>query len=235
MLAPSSTQPLMHSQCEYSTSATHPVRSRVCALVLIVIPAMAGAASGQEPAARDTAAAGRLPFRRGQWGAEITLFTGFRMGLLRFSTPTQAWLLDVALAAAAERSSDPNGATRTAGSANAFMRIGRRRYRPLVRRTDDVQARVAAFGAVGGFVSGSWASGSGLSARQTRGAVGVFVEPGATTFVTEYLALNASIEGIVEGEYATTTYVLSTGREKSISRRASIRVGAVRVFGSVFF
>lgn len=196
---------------------------------------MPGATSSQEPAAPDTAAPGALPFRRGQWGAEVGLFSGLRGGLLRFSTPTRAWLLDLSVSGSAE-SSTSDGRTVTSGLASVQLRIGRRAYRPLLRRTGSSDARVAAFGAFGGSVGGYWTASGGLDSRQSRVGVGVFVEPGATAFVTDYLALSAAVEAILEGEYGSSSYTSPTGdEEKAISRRVRVGIGAVRLFGSVFF
>ena len=234
MLASSSTQPPMSRQCEYSSSRTPDVRQRACALLLILGAAVPGAVAAQAPAAPDTAALGRLPFRRGQWGAEVELFSGIRAGLLRFSTPTRAWLIDVSAFAHAENSNDPDGTTRTTGSADAEIRIGRRGYRPLLRRTGSSEARVAAFGGFGGSMGGSWTR--AFSYRQSRVSLGVFVEPGATAFITDYLALSASVQGILVGDYITATYdPRAGGQQKTISRRVRVSVGGVRLFGSVFF
>ena len=236
MLAPSSTQPLMRSQCESSSSRTLPVRPRVCALLLILGAAMPGVTTAQASAAPDTAALGTLPFRRGQWGAEVGLFSGIRGGLLRFSTPTRAWVLDLSGFGSAEKSTHSDGRTITSGSASVQLRIGRRVYRPLLRRAGGRDARVAAFGAFGGSVGGYWTSSGAFDSRQSLVGFGAFVEPGATAFVTDYLALSASAQGVLVGEYDTSSFTAPAGgEEKTISRRVRVGVEAVRLFGSVFF
>jgi hypothetical protein len=134
-----------------------------------------------------------------------------------------------------ERSTHSDGRKLTTGSANVQLRIGRRVYRPLSRRGGSNDARVAAFGSFGGLVGGYWTVGP-FDSRQSSVAVGAFVEPGATVFVTHYLALSAAAQGALQGEYDTSSFTRPTGgEEKTISRGVRVGVQAVRLFGSVFF
>jgi hypothetical protein len=182
-------------------------------------------------------ARGTLPFRKNQWGAEVTLFTGYAVGVLRFTAPNRAWLLDVAVSGHVSSSTDPDGQTRRSAGASARARVGRRGYRALLARTGSSSARAAAFGTVGGSVSGSRAGGnSPWEARFWSAGVGVFAEAGASAFVTDYLALNAAVEASIDGLYASQWYAnVDGGRDKRIERQFRAGAGALRVFGSIFF
>lgn len=208
--------------------------------ILAIGSGVAEGALGQEvsaPAAADTNARSALPFRKGQWGAEVTVFTAGSVGLLRFTAPNRAWLLDVAISGSAGNSTDPDGQSRRTGGVSARARVGRRGYRTLLARTGSNSARAAAFATFGGSLSGSWgATNFPTDGRAGSAGLGVFVEVGGTAFVADYLALNASVGAELEGIYASQSFTgVDGGRDRWIDRRISARAGALRVFGSIFF
>lgn len=202
----------------------------------------AATSSAQTPDTSATATApadarGTLPFRKNQWGAEVTLFTGVDIGVLRFTAPNRAWVLNVAVSGHVSRSTGPDGQTRRSRGASARARVGRRGYRALLARTGSSSARAAAFGTVGGSVSGSRLDGnSPWEARFWSAGLGVFAEAGASAFVTDYLALNAAVEASLDGLYTSQWLPnFDGGRYKRIDREIRAGAGALRVFGSIFF
>jgi hypothetical protein len=87
-----------------------------------------------------------LPFRRGQWGAQVEgNLDVARVGVLRFSSPRRAWVLDGVLSGSAEhgvssifqRASDgtvfEDSSDQRGAGASATIRLGRRAYLPAGR------------------------------------------------------------------------------------------------------
>src|SRR5688572_1617901 len=211
---------------------------RVSVSTLLVMAC--GTLSAQAPSdsvAADTNSRGTLPFRAGQWGAEVRVFSDAGAGLLRFTAPNRAWMLDVAITADAGNVTDPDGTRRDTRTVFARSRVGLRTYRPLIRRTGSTSTRAAAYTAFGGFVDGFWRSDEGfLGSRQGSFGLGAFIEAGGSAFVTDYLALSASGEAAIGGRYDVRTSArLGGGRDKQISREVFASLGSIRLFASVFF
>ena len=199
-----------------------------------------GTLSAQAPSdsvGADTNSRGTLPFRAGQWGAEVRVFSDAGAGVLRFTAPNRAWMLDVAITAEAGHVTDTDGTRRDTRTVFGRSRVGLRTYRPLIRRTGSTSARAAAFTAYGGFVDGFWRSDETFfGSRQGSFGLGAFIEAGGSAFVTDYLVLSASGEAAVGGRYdVRTSGSPSGGRDRQISREVFATLGSVRLFASVFF
>jgi hypothetical protein len=155
------------------------------------------------------------PFRSGQWGAQFAINSSFAsLGLLRFTSPRSAWVLDVRGSGGhAETELTyplPGGGdttiTYSSSQARVAVRVGRRFYR-------GVGGPVASFGGVG--VTGGYdhvasyqpggpgSSGNGWNA-------GAFAELGAAYFVTDQLSVGAT--GSVAFSYGRSTTTGAPGR-----------------------
>ena len=105
-------------------------------------------ASAQDIPAPDT-----IPFHRGQWAAQFAARFGFgSLGVLRFTAPSRAWLLDLQFSGGHEDSEDrgtnPDATIRGYRSnASVSLRLGRRFYTPARGRVVGLYT----MGASGGF------------------------------------------------------------------------------------
>ena len=120
---------------------------------LVVVAGVVGISStavGQStaPVRRDSAAT--LPFRGGQWGMDFAVSGGstYRLGAVRFTSPTRAWVLDGRINGHLERWEQwPGDSSLFPGKADAFsLLVGRRAYRPIGTRA----MRTMSFGIGGG-------------------------------------------------------------------------------------
>lgn len=180
------------------------------------------------------------PFRAGQWGGEIALFSGLgSLGLLRFTTPTNAWLVDGAFGGGVASTSSSDSRTRTGGNLYARVRGGPRRYRRLgdAAQTPAEPARALGFAGFGAIVSASWSGSSAPGSPRFHAAgLGAFVEAGGTAMVTTYLGLGLVVEASVLGEYRSLSIEGDDGPETvSIERRLNGSAGTTRFFAAVFF
>lgn len=145
---------------------------------LLACPALL---AGQEPAAET--------FHRGQWGADVFISGGFGgAGVLKFTSPSRAWVIDGFGFVRSDKTSPPQGFTgSTTRYANFTARFGRRRYKPMASRV---------LGTLTVGVSASYAntrtdnSGTALSLRSLGG--GLFGELGGQWMVTPHLSLGAT-------------------------------------------
>ena len=211
---------------------------RLVTMPLIVLAG--GTLSAQTPAdsaVADTSSRGTLPFRAGQWGAEVRLFSDAGAGLLRFTAPNRAWVLDLSINAETGNVTDSDGTKRDTRFVFGRSRVGLRTYRSLVRRTGSTSARAAGFTAFGGSVDWFWRSDeSFLGSRQGSVGLGAFMDAGGSAFVTDYLTLSASFEAVIGGRYdVRTSPSPGGGRDKQVSRELFASLGSVRLFASVFF
>lgn len=95
-------------------------------------------------AAPDSAAARPTPFRAGQWGMEVSINQViYGVGVLRFTSPARAWLLDATARghwrrAISDVPEDTSGVSRDSWDDNwessASLLVGQRAYRPIGRR-----------------------------------------------------------------------------------------------------
>lgn len=165
------------------------------------------------------------PFRSGQIGAEFGIGGSFAsVGLLRFSDPQRAWLLDLQAIAArhsAATSLDDEESTDTGHS--LALRLGHRRYRAV---TTSVQ-RFTTFG-----VSGRVSGGSSDNGGWSENGAGAFAELGGAWMVRPNFSLGAVWSASLEYQRYTDerpTSVLASRSELELS------LGTVRVRGNIYF
>jgi len=153
----------------------------MCVVVLLV----PGIAAAQEATRPDT-----TPFHAGQWAAQFGLgFNLTSLGLLKFRSPTSAWLVDAGL-------SGHHTETRLGSSVamdsrfTVGLRLGRRRYH-LAR----AQGRVAAFHTLGvsaGFQHFGFTQPFGPAGESNGWNAGLFGDIGGSYLVSSNLSLGAT-------------------------------------------
>jgi hypothetical protein len=161
------------------------------------------AATTQAVARRDTSS---LPFHDDQWGMDFGISSGsvYRIGVVRFTSPTRAWILDGRISGGIDRQERwADDDTSTAGpfppedvisqGGSFSLLVGRRAYRAMGTRA----MRTVSFGIGGGFGYGEYLQDG---ARQSR-----------------TLSWNATSELAVGGHYRVTP---------SLALGATLRLGA---------
>jgi hypothetical protein len=160
---------------------------------LVVGPALlAPAALAQSP---DSVA-----FHRGQWGTEFTIGSGFvAAGLLHFSTPARALLVDVGVNYVhdAIRSDGP---TQTEDSYGASLRLGTRTYRSVERRL----YRMVTLGITASY-DRETVTANTVSHSVGQYGLGVFGDIGATWLVTPHLGIGAKLGATLAYSHGTST------------------------------
>jgi hypothetical protein len=175
-------------------------------------------------AAQTTSARDSLPFRAGQWGAEFAIDDGtVGLGVLRFRSPRQAWLLDASFSADwYDEESVFGSGTRT--SVFVRGRTGPRRYRPI---------HTASAGYVGIGLTGAYArSGRGDDYSRLWDA-GIFGELGGLYLVTPHLSLGAEV-GLSVLYSERRIRVIGAGPDQW-ERGVGVDVGSVRIVGALYF
>ncbi|MCC6245836.1 MAG: hypothetical protein IT353_23590 [Gemmatimonadaceae bacterium] len=186
-----------------------------------------------------------LPFRAGQWGAEFSAANFSGVGVLRFSNPRRAWLMDLQGSVTRQSGSSERmtNADVSTDSETAQFRLGRRAYKPLV-------SRVVRY--VGGGLSARYASfdqyptpfsvSPPLVYTPTRSQfeAGLFAEVGAQWMITPNLGLGAAWSADVHvGRAETSSLTLYSGlppsNTKSTVNTISASLGALAIRGSIFF
>ena len=161
-------------------------------------------------------------FHRGQWGAEFNISSGFfGAGALRFTSPTHAWLAD--LAAAYNHFSNAGGSGASLNQENVSLRLGSRAYHPMGRRL----YRHLTFGTSVAYTHQS--SNSGASANLY--AVGLFGDLGATWFVAPHLGIGARWGATILYLHGKTT----VGGISTSSEAITSSLGNVELSGQLTF
>ena len=166
-------------------------------------------------------------FHRGQWGTEFTIGSGFAAaGILRFSTPTRAVLLDVG--ADYSHSSSTTGSSIigmssfTGDDVDLTLRLGTRSYRSIGRNL----YRIVTLGASANY---QWEAVRQDSTRTTLHVIGggVFADIGATWLVTPHLGLGARFGAAVGYSH--------NNLPNSDASRFWVSIGNVALAGQLYF
>jgi len=186
------------------------IRQILAAVLFTALSIRASAAAAQTSDA--------LAFRRGQWGTEFTVSSGFTaVGVLRFNSPTRALFINVSGLITHQTSSNtvayPSGDTR-----RVDVRLGSRSYRALEPRV----YRMVTLGLIANYTFSRLEHGTSRVTDEVFGG-GVFGEIGATWLVTPHLGLGAKAE-------ATLGY----GHRRD-GHALTLEVGTVRLAGQVYF
>lgn len=186
-----------------------------------------------------------LPFRAGQWGAEFTAANFSGVGLLRFSNPHRAWLVDV-----------QGQVTRQSGGTNSLssfdvvsdsealqLRLGRRFYAPVAPRV----VRHVGVGVLGRYASqdarpGAFAVTAPFSYDESRTdfSGGVFAEVGAQWMITANLGLGAAWSANLQAGRRQVERISAAGNAPPERTQSSVNTwgasfGGLAIRGAVFF
>ena len=162
------------------------------AALAAIVGAVHAAPLAAQAAAADSAA---LPFRRGQWGVEVDLVSGFsHIGFLHFRSERAAWIVGLSFNGGKSRNEfdaagDSLDYVREYDNVSANVSAGLRRYRPINRRGvayTTIGASVGGHASVVEYDDGETYGDS----HSWRG--GVFGEVGGAWLVTRNLTLGAS-------------------------------------------
>lgn len=172
-----------------------------------------------------TAPADTLPFRRGQWAAQLYAFSSQGFGVLRFRSPSSAWLLDGAV-----QVEDVQATQGDRTNASASLRVGSRAYRPVAPKV----VRYLGVGVIGsywGFHNES--ATTGIVYRGWNAGGGLYAEVGADYLITSHLGLGASanINAQVRGGRIDN----GSGNGETGDFGWSVGAGALRVLGTIYF
>jgi hypothetical protein len=197
--------------------------------ILIVALLCSPVIASAQDAAADTA-----PFHRGQWAAQFAGGFGFgSLGVLRFTAPSRAWLLDFRLSGghtnSEDRSTNPDTTIRGYQSdASVSLRLGRRFYAPARGRVVGLYT----IGASGGFSHRAAGQRPGFETETNGFDVGAFFEFGGSYLVTRQLSLGAT--GSASLSYSRFISKVNTGN-RSVDSRYGGSLGAVSLVATVYF
>ena len=182
--------------------------------------------------ARDT-----LPFRKGQWAVEFPVNRSVGIGFLRFGSNRSALQLDAQFVVAEDetQTNPADFASRKETDRSVDIQIGRRTYRPLASKT----AMLFSAGVTPGWYRGTYSetSTSGtFSTIATGWSAGVFLEAGASYFVTPKLSLGmlTGASGFYRFGHARTSSPAYPTRV-SKHREYQAAVLAATIVGALYF
>ncbi|HKO15828.1 MAG TPA: hypothetical protein VJU87_06295 [Gemmatimonadaceae bacterium] len=170
------------------------------------------------------AATAALPFHAGQWGGQFAVGSDVQsIGLLRFHSPSAAFVFDLS-AAVNQFSTDAGfGSDQKSTSENVSLRVGPRRYAP-------VASQVAHYLGAGLLANLAHAKsnigGTSTSARSL--TAGAYAELGGDYLVTPHLAIG--VQGTAQATYGRT----SNSSQAHLSSW-SVGLGATRLVATIFF
>jgi len=202
------------------------LRSTLC-LALLCSPVFG---SAQNVVAPDT-----LPFRRGQWAMQFGGgFSIATLGVLRFTSPKRAWLIDAALGGGHEHTTShvtfPRDTVLSSFESNASisLRLGRRFYQGPGQKIVSFQT----LGFLGGF-SHNGGSSFGRASGETNGwSAGLFGELGAAFFVASKLSLGGTATATLT--YTRSRTESSTG-DRSTAWSYQGSAPAIRFVATIYF
>jgi hypothetical protein len=150
--------------------------------------------------AQDAVRSDTTPFRRGQWAAQFGGgFSLVTLGVLRFSSPRSAWVLDARVSGGHGHSestfADSTGDT-TFTSFNSNAGVTFRAGRRFLRTARQAVVTFFGFGVLGGFSHD--ASGSGRSVGESNGwSAGAFGELGGMYLVDDNFGVGVTADAAV--------------------------------------
>jgi len=167
-----------------------------------------------------------LAFHKAQWGTEFNFGFGFvAAGVLYFTSPTHAFLLDIGTGYARSSGSARSGAY-SASAVSVATRVGTRAYRAFGRRL----YRLTTVG-VSVAYSRNESTQDTLRFNSEGIGAGLFADLGATWLVTPHLGIGAKAGATITYTRATFTGSFGSGSEN----RLRISVGDVALVGQVYF
>ncbi len=201
-----------------------------CVRSTLAATLFAATAAAQEPAPPpDTTS-----FRSGQWAMQFG--GGFNLatlGLLKFTEPARAWLVDLAVDGGHDHSTihitSPTDTTLSSYSshANITLRLGRRFYRARSGRVVSFQT----LGVLGGFRHSAGSSSFGGGGSTNGWSAGAFGEIGAAVLVASKLSVGGTAGASFT--YARSVSRSSTGRQVIWSYQGN--APAMRFVTTIYF
>lgn len=207
---------------------------------LLTITGSAGAqqvpATASVPARRDTSS---LPFRDDQWGMDFGLGDNraYRIGAVRFTSSTRAWILDGRISGSVERTEYETGPSDSLPSyisrdaigqgGSVSLLVGRRAYRALGTRA----MRTISFGVGGGFGYGETLAEGRRVGRSMSSNATTELAIGAHYRLTPSLALGGTTR-------LAATYTWAENRQDAViqrQQRVGVGLGASELVLSLFF
>ncbi len=166
-------------------------------------------------------------FRAGQWGSEFSLGGYNSLGVLRFSSPTRAWIgsLNGQFRSVDDDSNPPLAGGVTSSSA-MNVQLGRRFYRPAL---PSVMQHLT-LGALAGITRSEVELPSG-STTDNGGVGGLFADLGALWMVTRSLSLGAAwtlSATVTRTENSTSQFE----QKRSVT---NVSLGQVSIRGALYF
>jgi hypothetical protein len=165
-----------------------------------------------------------------QFGGGFTLAS---IGVLKFTAPTRAWLLDVAISGSHDKatthSTVPTDTTVSSFDSRAILSVrwGRRFYQARGGKIASFQT----LGVLGGFNHAAGGSSGGPGGESNGWSAGVFGEAGAAFFVASRLSVGGAAAATLS--YSRTINRFPSGRSVAWSYQAS--APAVRFIATLYF
>ena len=174
-----------------------------------------------------------LPFRRGQWGANLN-FGGFGFGpgagFLRFRDARHAWVLDAGGSLSHSRAQNDSSAvllsTFTQNSGAINVRLGTRSYHAMGDHAD----RQLTIGITGQYSRASDRATTGESSVGL--AAGVYAELGGEWLVTRHLGLGASWGAALSYSWS---HAVSSPAYDEHGHTISFSAGTLQIHGALYF
>lgn len=197
---------------------SNPTRMAMLGLLLALTPAARLAGQETRP---DT-------FRKGQWGTDFFVGGGFSgAGVVRFRSPTRAWVFDLSGGITSLRDSS-NSQALTMTRYGLSARFGPRRYHAIAPHL----YRTVTFG-----VSGSYNHDKDelntSTFRVTNLGAGLFADLGAQWMVTPHLSLGATWGA--RADYTHRSSSQAVGGNDTTGHTLSLSFGAVGLRGALYF
>ena len=187
----------------------------VCALVCCVHPLRAQSRA-------DTTTG----FRRGQWAVEFIPGSSFTtVGVLRFSTPTRAWVLDGSANYSHQTATATGAPDQSANSAGLSARFGPRWYHAEYERV----VSFVGLGITGNYFGNSQSASS--ANRDESWSAGAYGELGLQYLLTPHLALGVRGNALASRSSSSNTQNGTTSRTTSYS----FGLGSPQVIGAFYF
>ena len=201
---------------------------RQCSLMLVGACVLAVAA--REVAAQKIADTTTASFRPGEWGIGFILRDNFTAaGILRFSTPTRAWVLDGTASLKRQSQSSSVSGDETARSIDLSAQLGPRWYHAM----NGHAASYLGLGASSGYGRSDFPS---MSSHATNWSVGAYGEAGMQYLITRYLGLGW--RGTISASRVETNSSQLTPQGSRLTANAvgyHVGLDAVQITGTIYF
>ena len=199
-------------------------------LSLMLAGAWVLVAAARELPAQAIADTTTASFRPEEWGIGFILGNGVTSaGMLRFSTPSRAWVLDGSASFDRQSQSTSTSADETARTVSLSAQFGPRWYRAMSGHV----ARYVGLGMSGGYARSDF---SGTSSHANLWSVGAYGEIGMQYLITRYLGLGW--RGALSASRLETSNTALSGQGFIATSKATgyhVGLDAVQLTGTIYF